>query len=62
MTPAAFASIRATLGLTQAQLGEIIGITERQIRRIEAGATKAIKPIVAREMERLIAENSENKS
>lgn len=62
MTPEAFASIRATLGLTQAQLGDIIGITDRQIRRIEAGNTKAIKPIVAREMERMIAESGADKT
>lgn len=54
MTPAEFHEARQTLGLTQAQLGEILGMVERQVRRLETGQSP-IRPLVAREIERLLA-------
>ena len=45
MTPDEFTAMRETLGLTQARLGEILGLERRQISRIENGA--AIKPAYA---------------
>lgn len=37
MTPADFTATRRALGLTQAQLGEAIGLTGRMIRYYESG-------------------------
>lgn len=44
MTPADFRAARETLGLTQAQLAEALGMQRRQIIRLEAGETP-IKPL-----------------
>lgn len=54
MTAAEFRQTRQMLGLTQAQLGEILGMVERQVRRLETGQSP-IRPLVAREIERLLA-------
>lgn len=39
MTPADFRAARETLGLTQAQLADALGMQRRQIIRLEAGET-----------------------
>lgn len=34
-----FKALRTQLGLTQAELGERLGLTERQVRNLESGKT-----------------------
>ncbi|MDF2143219.1 helix-turn-helix transcriptional regulator [Paenirhodobacter sp. CAU 1674] len=55
MTPDEFTSARRRLGLTQVELGEILGLSRRAVQNIEAGETQRIKPLVEREIARLLA-------
>ena len=41
MTPAEFRACRKSLGLTQAQLAALFGLTDRQVRRFEANSSVA---------------------
>ena len=43
MTPKQFKAARSTLGLTQKQMAEALGLTIRQITRLEAGETPVHK-------------------
>jgi DNA-binding transcriptional regulator YiaG len=45
VTPADITAIRQTLGLTQTELGEAIGVSLRAIQHYEAGTRKIPKPI-----------------
>lgn len=45
MTPAELRAIRARLGLTQAELAERIGVTDRSMRRYESGEHSISRPI-----------------
>jgi len=45
MTPEQFTAARHTLAETQVSLGRLIGITDRHIRRYEAGTQKIPQPI-----------------
>lgn len=54
MTPDEFLAARKRLGLTQAEMGERLGLSERQIRRIEQGQIATIKPPIARDVQRQI--------
>jgi transcriptional regulator with XRE-family HTH domain len=45
MTPADLTATRKTLGLTQTQLGEAIGVSLRAIQHYEAGTRKIPKPV-----------------
>jgi DNA-binding XRE family transcriptional regulator len=42
MTPAEFQQARQTLGLSQSALGDLLGLTKRQIIRIEGGDLRPI--------------------
>jgi len=42
MTPEEIKAARASLGLSQKELGEALGVTERTIRRWETGTTNAL--------------------
>ncbi len=50
--------IRHVLGLTQPQLGAILGYTDRQVRKWESGQVKAPK-LVIEAMQRLLSEKKE---
>jgi transcriptional regulator with XRE-family HTH domain len=45
MTPADIITTRKTLGLTQTELGEAIGVSLRAIQHYEAGTRKIPKPV-----------------
>jgi transcriptional regulator with XRE-family HTH domain len=45
MTAADLIAIRKTLGLTQTELGEAIGVSLRAIQHYEAGTRKIPKPV-----------------
>jgi transcriptional regulator with XRE-family HTH domain len=45
MTPADLRAIRERLGLTQAELAERIGVTDRSMRRYESGEHSISRPI-----------------
>jgi transcriptional regulator with XRE-family HTH domain len=45
MTPSDLIATRKTLGLTQTELGEAIGVSLRAIQHYEAGTRKIPKPI-----------------
>ena len=46
MTPAELRAIRKRLGLTGAALAEMLGVTDRTIRRWEAGTVPISKPAI----------------
>ena len=52
------AQIRHALGLTQPQLGAILGYTDRQVRKWESGEVKAPK-LVIEAMQRLLNEKQQ---
>lgn len=45
MTPAQFKTIRAELKLTQASLAERLGVSIRQVKRLESGVSEISGPI-----------------
>jgi len=45
MTAAQFHRVRRALGLTQAELARRLGVTDRAVRRYEAGDRKIAPPI-----------------
>ncbi len=45
MTPTEFRELRARLGLTQAALAARLGVTDRAVRRYEAGDRAIAEPI-----------------
>ena len=47
MTAREFIRIRAELDISQARLAEALGVTDRTVRRIEAGDVPISGPIVA---------------
>jgi len=55
MTPADLTAARETLGMTQTDLGAVLGLSKRQIIRLEKGDI-AIRPIYADLVARLIRE------
>ena len=52
------AQIRHALGLTQPQLGKVLGYTDRQVRKWESGEVKAPK-LVIEAMQRLLSEKQQ---
>ena len=52
------AQIRHALGLTQPQLGKVLGYTDRQVRKWESGEVKAPK-LVIEAMHRLLNEKQQ---
>lgn len=57
MTAEQFHKARQTLGLTQPALAQALGMTERQVRRLETGESP-IRPLVAREIDRMLAHHA----
>jgi DNA-binding XRE family transcriptional regulator len=55
VTPADLIAARAALGMTQTDLGAVLGLSKRQIIRLEKG-DKPIRPIYADLVARLIRE------
>ena len=45
MTPTQFRAIREAMGVTQPSLADMIGVTDRTVRRYENGETHIPKPV-----------------
>lgn len=54
MTPAEFTAARKSLGLTQAELASALGLSRQASISDMEGGRSAIRPIYAREVQRLL--------
>lgn len=58
ITPAQYKEIRKSIGLTQGELAQVLGLTERHIRNLESGDSpiKRVHWLALREVQRLASE------